>query len=85
MDESIKGKAIFGFIWRFLQNAGTQIISFIISIVLARVLMPEDYGLVAMITVFTNIAMVEGMVTMELAKIIGITPVMLTLMGRVDD
>ena len=58
MDESIKGKAIFGFIWRFLQNAGTQIISFIISIVLARVLMPEDYGLVAMITVFTNIAMV---------------------------
>lgn len=58
MDESIKGKAIFGFIWRFLQNAGTQIISFIISIVLARVLMPEDYGLVAMITVFTGIAMV---------------------------
>lgn len=58
MDESIKGKAVFGFIWRFLQNAGTQIISFIISIVLARVLMPEDYGLVAMITVFTGIAMV---------------------------
>lgn len=58
MDESIKGKAVFGFIWRFLQNAGTQIVSFIISILLARVLMPEDYGLVAMITVFTGIAMV---------------------------
>lgn len=56
--ESIKRKSILGFIWRFAQNTGTQIVSFVNSIVLARLLMPEDYGMVAMITVFTNIAMV---------------------------
>ncbi len=58
MDKSLKSKTISGFIWKFLQNAGTQIIGFIISLVLARILTPDDYGVVAMITVFTNIAMV---------------------------
>lgn len=56
--ENIKEKAINGFIWRVVQNSGTQIIGFVISIILARILSPDDYGLIAMITVFTNIAMV---------------------------
>lgn len=55
---SVKEKSIMGFIWRFMQNASTQVINFVVSIVIARILMPEDYGLIAMITVFTNIAMV---------------------------
>ncbi len=55
---NIKQQVIGGFLWRVLQKAGTQIVSFIISIVLARILVPEDYGVVAMMTVFTNIAMV---------------------------
>jgi len=53
---SLKRQTILGFIWRFLQNVGTQVISFIVSLVLARLLMPSDYGLIAMITVFTSIA-----------------------------
>lgn len=56
--QNIKKKTIFGFIWRLIQNAGTQIISFVISIVLARILSPSDYGQIALITVFTGIAMV---------------------------
>ncbi len=55
---SVREKSIMGFIWRFMQNASTQIINFVVSIILARILMPDDYGLIAMITVFTNIAMV---------------------------
>lgn len=55
---SLKQQTIFGFIWRFLQNASTQVIGFVVSIVLARLLMPSDYGLIAMITVFTSIASV---------------------------
>ncbi len=55
---SLKEKSITGFLWRFMQNAGSQVINFVVSIVLARILAPEDYGLIAMITVFTNIAMV---------------------------
>lgn len=42
---SLKQQTIFGFFWRFLQNAGTQVIGFIVSIILARILMPSDYGL----------------------------------------
>jgi len=53
---SLKQQIILGFIWRFLQNIGTQAISFIVSLVLARLLMPSDFGLIAMITVFTSIA-----------------------------
>ena len=48
---SIKQSAIVGFIWRFLQQSGTYIVSFVVSLVLARILSPEDYGLIAM-TVF---------------------------------
>ena len=54
----LKQQTIFGFFWRFLQNAGTQVIGFIVSIILARILMPSDSGLIAMITVFTSIASV---------------------------
>lgn len=57
-DNTVKQRAVTGFIWRFCQNAGTQLVNFMVSIVLARILMPADYGLVAMISVFINIAMV---------------------------
>ena len=55
---SIKEAAIWGFIWRFLQNSTVQIVSFVVAIVLARILMPDDYGLIAMNMVFISIAMV---------------------------
>lgn len=53
---NLKQKTIWGFIWRFLQNVSSQLIGFVISIVLARILMPSDYGMIAMITVFTSLA-----------------------------
>jgi len=58
MDTQFKNRVVGGFVWSFLQKSGTQIMSFVISIVLARILMPSDYGVIAMITVFTNIALV---------------------------
>lgn len=58
MESNFKNQVITGFLWKFFQKLGTQLISLVVSIVLARILMPEDYGVVAMITVFTNIAMV---------------------------
>lgn len=56
--DSIKEKTISGFIWRLLQNLSVQVVSFVVSIVLARILMPSDYGLIAMIMVFINIALI---------------------------
>lgn len=58
MAESLKERVISGTFWNFFQKLSAQLINLVISIVLARLLTPEDYGVVAMITVFTNIAMV---------------------------
>lgn len=50
-----KKKVISGFSWKFAERCGAQIVSFIVSIVLARILEPDAYGTIAIITVFTNI------------------------------
>lgn len=50
--------AIKNFFWRFAERCGAQLVSFIVSIVLARLLAPEDYGVVALVTVFTTILQV---------------------------
>lgn len=45
-------------IWRFAERSGAQGVSFIVSIILARLLAPEAYGTVALVTVFTTILQV---------------------------
>lgn len=42
-------------IWRFLERCGAQLVAFIVSLVLARILEPETYGIVVLISVFTAI------------------------------
>ena len=54
----IKSKAISSFIWRFLERCGAQGVTFVVSIVLARLLDPEVYGTIALVTVFTAILQV---------------------------
>lgn len=54
-DNSLKKKTIGGFIWRFAERCGAQAVQFIVSIILARILSPTDYGTLALIAVFTNI------------------------------
>ena len=55
----MNNKSVFSnFIWRFAERCGAQLVTFIVSIVLARILMPEDYGTVALVTVFTAIMQV---------------------------
>lgn len=46
------------FIWRFAERSGAQLVTFVVSVVLARLLMPEDYGTIALVTVFTTIMQV---------------------------
>ena len=47
-----------GFFWRFMERCGAQGVTFVVSIVLARILDTEVYGTVALITVFTTILQV---------------------------
>ena len=52
---SLQKKTISGLIWTFSQQFSVQIINFVVSIILARLLMPEEFGLIAMITIFIGI------------------------------
>ncbi|MBR2289783.1 MAG: lipopolysaccharide biosynthesis protein [Clostridia bacterium] len=56
--EDTKQKVFSNMIWRFAERVGAQIVAFVVSIVLARILAPEDYGTIALITVFTTIMQV---------------------------
>lgn len=42
--------------WKFMERVLTQLVQFVVSIVLARLLLPSDYGLVAMVTIFVALA-----------------------------
>ena len=52
MDEKLKNKTINGMLWQFLQKVSGQLVSFVISVILARILSPSDYGLVALAGMF---------------------------------
>ena len=53
--ENTKSKAISGLIWSFLERFGAQCVTFIVSIILARLLDPEVFGEIAIVTVFITI------------------------------
>lgn len=46
------------FIWRFAERCGAQAVTLIVSIVLARILTPGDFGTVSLVMVFTTIMQV---------------------------
>ena len=54
----IKQDAISGVLWSSLERFSVQGIQFILSFVIARQLLPADYGLVAMLTIFMAIAQI---------------------------
>ena len=56
MKQDIKLKVLSSLFWKLMESGGNQGIQFIVQIVLARLLLPEDYGLIALITIFITIA-----------------------------
>lgn len=52
----LKKKIISSLIWKFGERITAQIVSFIVSVVLARMLLPADYSVVALVMVFITIA-----------------------------
>ena len=51
-------KVVNSFFWRFAERIGAQGVTFVVSIVLARILDPTVYGQIALVTVFTSILQV---------------------------
>ena len=55
-ESNMKSKVLSGLFWKIMENGGTQGIQFVVSIVLAKLLTPEEYGIVGLITIFITIA-----------------------------
>ena len=53
-----KSTIISSLFWKLLERGGTQGVQFIVQIVLARLLTPEDFGTIAILLVFINLAQV---------------------------
>ena len=52
---STKRKVFSNLLWRFAERVGAQGVKLIVEIVLARILLPEEYGLIALVTVFITV------------------------------
>lgn len=52
---TLKEKTFINLIWRFAERILAQSVTLLVTIVLARILLPKDYGAVSLISVFVNI------------------------------
>lgn len=57
-NEDLKIKVAKNFAWQFGEKCITQIVELVVSIVLARILLPEAYGIIALVKVFISIMQV---------------------------
>jgi len=55
MSESLKSQTVKGVGWSAIDNVAQMGVTFVVSIVLARLLSPDDYGLIGLITVVTAV------------------------------
>lgn len=69
-EQSLKIKAVNGIAWQSINTFGNMIVGFIVGIILARRLMPSDYGAVAMVGVFTSVLQIftDGGLTTALIR-----------------
>lgn len=56
MEGNSRSKVMSSLFWKFAERIGAQGVNLIVSIALARILAPEDYGAVALITIFITIS-----------------------------
>lgn len=70
MGSNLKQQAVSGVIWTFAQQFSVQVINFIVQILLARLLAPEMFGLIAMLTLFISIgqSLMDGGMTNSLIR-----------------
>lgn len=54
--EDLKQQTVKSVVWSAVERFGYQGIQFIITIIMARLLLPEEFGLIAMLSIFIAIA-----------------------------
>lgn len=56
MSDSVRSKLLSGFAWNFIEKVLMRGASFVISIILARLLSPSDFGLIGMLAIFIAVS-----------------------------
>ena len=56
MSDSLKQKTVKGVVWSTLERFSVQAIQFFVMIIMARMLTPDDYGLVGMLAIFLAVS-----------------------------
>lgn len=62
-ERNLKPSVLSGLIWKFAERISAQLVTFIVSIVLARILSPSHYGAIAIVNIFialANVFVVSG-------------------------
>ena len=54
-NKSLKTKTLHGLGWSAIDNVARMGITFIVSIILARLLSPDEYGLIGILTIFISV------------------------------
>lgn len=67
---SLRKQALSGMIWTYSQQFGSQLLSFGVSVVLARLILPQEFGLIGMLAIFMGVssALFEGGLTSSLIR-----------------
>lgn len=71
MNGSIKRKVMSGLFWTYLERITAQLVSILVTVVLARILSPKEYGIISIVTIFTelsNVIVVNGFGTALIQK-----------------
>lgn len=55
-EQSLKDKTVKGVAWSGLDNVTQYVVTFLVGLVLARLLTPDDYGLIGIIAIFTTVS-----------------------------
>lgn len=53
---SLKDKTIKGLVWGAVERWATQCVDFVFTVLIARLLLPDDYGIIAMLNIFLAIS-----------------------------
>lgn len=56
MTEELKSRAIKGVVWTVIERYSGQIVQFVVTVILARILTPAEYGLVGMLAIFVGLS-----------------------------
>lgn len=55
---SLKSQTVHGVVWSFIERFSVQIVQFVLGIIIARLLSPDEYGLIGMLAIFISISQV---------------------------